>query len=145
MSESAPRRPSATDVLKEEHSELEQCLDDLAGAIRSGLELADCFRRAGGHARLHYRRENAFLDRLALDEPGLAAKMGAQHADALELSARFEEALAEGQAGDALSLARRFLAVAQHNIIEEERDVFPLADRCFSGREQEELARALSE
>jgi hypothetical protein len=30
-----------------------------------------------------------------------------------------------GLTGDGTYLARRFLAIAQHNIIEEERDVFP--------------------
>jgi hypothetical protein len=34
-------------------------------------------------------------------------------------------------------LARRFLAIAQHNIIEEERDVFPLARRLFRTKEDE--------
>ena len=42
-----------------------------------------------------------------------------------------------------LALARRFHAIAQHNIIEEERDVFPLADRCFTEPEQAQLLAAL--
>jgi hypothetical protein len=45
------------------------------------------------------------------------------------MAAGLEEAVATGHAGDSLRLARRFHAIAQHNIIEEERDVFPLAER----------------
>jgi hypothetical protein len=44
------------------------------------------------------------------------------------MAAGLEEAVAAGQAGDTLLLARRFHAIAQHNIIEEERDVFPLTE-----------------
>ena len=56
----------------------------------------------------------------------LAAKLRAQHAEALEIAARLPESLSAGQTADAIYLARRFLAIVQHNIIEEERDVFPL-------------------
>jgi hemerythrin-like domain-containing protein len=82
-------------------------------------------------AGAHYRKEERFLKRFSRHEPGLAAKIAAQHAEAMEIAARLEEAIAAGQRSDVLSLARRFHAVAQHNVIEEERDVFPLAARCF--------------
>ena len=82
-----------------------------------GLEPRPCLRMLGGH------------------EPALGAKIAAQHAEASEIAARWEESAAAGHAADTRSLARRFCAIAQHNIIEEERDVFPLADRCFTGEE----------
>jgi cell division septum initiation protein DivIVA len=123
--------PPATTQLKEEHRALEEHLDALLAAIRSGDGLVESFRRAEAPAAAHYRQEESFLERFSRYEPVLAAKMAAQHAEAMEIAARLEEAIAAGQSSDVLSLARRFHAIAQHNIIEEERDVFPLAARCF--------------
>jgi hypothetical protein len=130
-------------LLKEEHRALEEHLDELLAAIRSGDGLVESFRRAEVLAVAHYRREESFLKRLSRYQPALAAKIAAQHADAMEIAARLEEAIAASQRPDVLSLARRFHAIAQHNIIEEERDVFPLADRCFTEAEQRQLSRAI--
>ena len=123
--------PPATTQLKEEHRALEEHLDALLAAIPSGGGLVESFRRAQGLAAAHYRQEESFLERFSRHEPALAAKITAQHAEAMEIAARLEEAIAAGQRSDVVALARRFHAVAQHNIIEEERDVFPLAARCF--------------
>jgi len=49
-----------------------------------------------------------------------------QHAEVLEIGLQVEDSFGIGQTSDAMALIRRFLALAQHNIIEEERDVFPL-------------------
>jgi hypothetical protein len=73
--------------------------------------------------------EEPFLKSLAEFAPAVAAKMTAQHAEAREIAFRLEEAMTQGQRRDVLLLARRFHAIVQHNIIEEERDVFPLCDR----------------
>lgn len=118
-------------MLRVEHRALEEHLDALMAAIRSGNDLVASFRRAARLAAAHYRNEEPFLEGLGRYEPALAAKIAAQHAEAAEIAARLEEAIAAGQTSDVLSLARRFHAIAQHNIIEEERDVFPLAERCF--------------
>jgi len=75
----------------------------------------------------HYRAEEAFLTRLHDHDPALAAKLRAQHDEALEIADRLAESLAAGDAGDVVYLGRRLLAIAQHNMIEEERDVFPHA------------------
>jgi hypothetical protein len=126
-------RPEMADLtanLRADHARLELRLDELLAAIRPGAEdLAAIFRAAAEAAGAHYRKEEEFLDRLARAAPSVAGKMKAQHAEAREIAAGFEEALAAGHAADALALARRFHAIAQHNIIEEERDVFPLAER----------------
>jgi hypothetical protein len=129
--------------LRQEHSILEERLDALAAAIGAGHGIAESLALAAALASEHYRRERPFLDRLALYEPAVAAKLSAQHEEASEMALRFEEALAAGQTRDMLALARRFHAIAQHNIIEEERDVFPLADQCFTGPEQAQLLAAL--
>jgi hypothetical protein len=91
----------------------------------------ELFREAARLAAEHYRAEESFLRALAEYEPTLAVKLAAQHAEVLEIAVGLEESVAAGQTSDALRLARRFQALAQHNIIEEERDVFPVAARCF--------------
>jgi len=83
----------------------------------------------------HYLTEERFLAALGARDPKLAAKLRAQHDEALELGERLIESLEAGDAAEAVYLSRRFLAIAQHNMIEEERDVFPLAER-ISGPEQ---------
>jgi hypothetical protein len=133
-----------TSYLREEHRALEERLDALLTAIDGGAGIGDSLSETATWACAHYRWERPFLDRLALYEPALACKMSAQHEEAFEMAVRFEEALAAGQNRDMLALARRFHAIAQHNIIEEERDVFPLADRCFTGPEQERLIAELA-
>ena len=60
------------------------------------------------------------------ESPALAAKVRGQHNEALEIAAHLEACLAASEAADVPYLGRRFLAIVQHNIIEEERDVFPL-------------------
>jgi hypothetical protein len=51
--------------------------------------------------------------------------MRAQHAEILELGREVLGSLDAGQHDDAARIALRFLALARHNMIEEERDVFP--------------------
>ncbi|MBZ5725143.1 MAG: hypothetical protein LAP87_09120 [Acidobacteriia bacterium] len=131
--------------MKKLHRALERDLDELLAAIRSGGAVAESLRQARGGIQKHYRAEEIFLEKLGMYDPRLATKISAQHAEVLEIAAGAEEAISAGQASDMVSLARRFQALAQHNIIEEERDVFPLADRCFTSAEQQKLERALSE
>ncbi len=135
---------TVTAFLEEEHRALEERLDALEDAIATGAGIAETLAPAAEMACEHYRRERPFLDRLALYEPRLAAKLSAQHEEAVEMAARFQEAVADGQTRDMLAFARRFHAIAQHNIIEEERDVFPLANRCFTREEQEKLVSTLA-
>ena len=116
-------------ALVEEHRRIEAGLEQLATGIRSGQIDAALFRQVAACNARHYRNEDQFLQRLQVHEPRLASKLKAQHDEALEIAARLEESLAAGESADILYLARRFLAIAQHNIIEEERDVFPLAER----------------
>jgi len=91
-------------------------------AIEAALDLlpadrfdAEAFRRVHQLCREHYRYEEAFLGDV------LSPKLRAQHEEALEIAENLEGALA----ADVPYLVRRFLAIVQHNIIEEERDFFP--------------------
>ena len=113
-------------ALVQEHRGMEHGLDRLGGAIAAGQIEPEMFRQVAALAARHYSRENEFLRVLEGRDSALAAKLRGQHEEALELAARIEEAFTAGDRADVLYLARRFAAIAQHNIIEEERDVFPL-------------------
>jgi len=123
------RLGSRTEASRRQHRCLEQLLDNLLSAIETEAGFLEPFRTARSLAAEHYRAEALLLAEIARHDAALAEKMTAQHAEALEMAAALEDAVAAGHTGDALLLARRFHAIAQHNIIEEERDVFPLAER----------------
>ncbi len=114
--------------LRREHAVLERLLDALAEALSSGGEVSGQMAGAVEAADAHYRTEQSFLEHFAINEPLLARQMMAQHEEAREIAARFAETDPERTA-EKIALARRFHAIAQHNIIQEERDVFPLAER----------------
>jgi hypothetical protein len=99
--------------------------------VCSGGEYRSILAETEGLLAGHYRDEGLFLKELACHAPKFAAKMEAQHNEVFEYAGHIGDALVGGQTEDALRLVRRFHALAQHNIIEEERDVFPLAARCF--------------
>jgi hypothetical protein len=107
--------------LIQEHREIEAALDAVSRALVAGHVNDEALRRATELCRRHYSAEDEVLARI---HPGAAAKIRAQHEEAMEIAARVDESLASP---DLMFLARRFVAIAQHNIIEEERDVFPLA------------------
>ena len=107
------------------HREIEGALEPLAASVAAGCLDAGAFRAARRLCVEHDQREESLLDRLSARDAALAAKLRGQHAEVLEVAGRLEEALAADDARDAMYLARRFLAIVQHNIIEEERDVFP--------------------
>jgi len=109
-----------------EHRRIEADLDRLTESLARGAVDLDALRRARELCIRHFEREEAFLARLAVGDAALASKLRGQHDEAIELASRAEEA-ASGQARDLVYLVRRFVAIAQHNLIEEERDVFPFA------------------
>jgi hypothetical protein len=126
---------SLISALINEHRAIEAGLEPLSAAITARQIDGALFRQLAALTARHYSHEEQFLQALQPHDPGLAAKLRAQHAEALEIAVRLDESLAAGEARDVIYLARRFLAVAQHNIIEEERDVFPLAERFLNGEE----------
>jgi len=127
--------PSMT-ALAGDHRIIESALDRLAASLAAGQLDTGLFRQVRESIGGHYLREEEFLVRLHAHEPGLTAKLRAQHDETLELAARLDESLRAGELADVGYLARRFLAIAQHNMIEEERDIFPLAERCFDPEQQ---------
>jgi hypothetical protein len=108
-----------------EHREIEGELDCLAEGIATGAINIDTLRRVHRLCILHYEREEPFLVRLGERDAPLATKLRGQHCEAMEVADRLHEAVDADQTCDAIYLARRFLAITQHNMIEEERDVFP--------------------
>jgi hypothetical protein len=107
---------------------MEERLDRLISQINCGGDFLESFRAAYRLAAAHYSAEESLISEIARMQPAVAQKLRAQHAEALEMAAGVEEAVSAGQTADALRLVKRFHAIAQHNIIEEERDVFPLLE-----------------
>ena len=133
----------ATDLLREEHRAVERRVDALLAAIAENTAIGERFRSASEAAITHYLREASFFETLRRYDAPLADKMMAQHGEALEIAEKMLRS-PDDDAREAIYLARRFCAIAQHNIIEEERDVFPAANRCFGEAEQETLRRSLT-
>jgi hypothetical protein len=116
---------SLIESLTGQHREIEVALESLAGAIALRTVNADALKRLEALCIRHYEAEEHFLVWLAARDAACAAKLRSQHDEAIELTTRLYEALLAAHQGDALYLARRLVAIVQHNIIEEERDVFP--------------------
>jgi hypothetical protein len=112
--------------LIDDHREIEAALDCLAESVAAATIDVGAFRRVYELCVRHFEREEAFLTWLGARDGALAAKLRGQHDETLELAARLEEAVLADDNADSIYLLRRFLAIAQHNMIEEERDVFPL-------------------
>ena len=111
-----------------DHREIETVLDCIADGLPTATIDMDAFRRVHQLCLRHYEREEAFLGWLGAGDIALAAKLRGQHEEALEPAERLEEAVLAASMSDAIYLLRRFLAITQHNMIEEERDVFPLRE-----------------
>ena len=105
---------------RDEHRAMERHLDPLHAALAQGRPWRAYFDAAWSLAREHYAFEDAKIF-AAREDWAPARKMVAQHAEAAEFGAAIETA---GEP-EATELARRYWAISQHNIIEEERDVFP--------------------
>lgn len=118
-------------MLLRQHRALEVQLDALEAAIQSSTDYAAILEEVQVLLDEHYAAEKPLLMELKKQSPRIAAKMITQHAEVLEIGGHLDVARAGCQTDNALRLVRRFHAMAQHNIIEEERDVFPVAARCF--------------
>jgi hypothetical protein len=107
-----------------EHEAIERWLDRLVLSLRKGVVDAGELAAALDLAVRHYSREESTLF-AAARAAGFAAvvKLEEQHSEPREIGSH---AQSSETPGERLRLARRFHAIAQHNIIEEERDFFPL-------------------
>jgi hypothetical protein len=110
--------PVSVSPLLSAHRRIEADLDEMSRSLDQGALDLDAFQRAWALCRELYPEER---DWIATVHEGAAHKIARQHDQALELAAAVEEA---GE--DRTALARRFVAIVQHTIIEVERDVFPL-------------------
>jgi hypothetical protein len=109
-----------------EHRQIETSLDSFAESIGLGTISLNAFRCLHELCARHYEHEAVLLVQLGSRDAALATKLQGQHDEVLEIASHLIEAEMRGQTADTMYLARRFLAMARHNIIEEERDVFPL-------------------
>lgn len=101
---------------RDEHSPLEDLLDSLRpeSFVATLARLLD-----------HYAAEERAYPGPRFD------KMRAQHEEVREIGREALASLAAGHPDDALRLLARFQALARHNMIEEERDVFPYYDKSI--------------
>lgn len=123
---------SLIETLLAEHDLIVNGLEKLSAGVKTARIDVDLLRHLLRAIREHYSVEEELLRVLEEHEPEVAAKLAAQHEEALEIAGRIEESQAAGESADLFYLVRRFLAIAEHNIIEEERDVFPLARRSIA-------------
>jgi hypothetical protein len=108
--------------LREQHRRIEALLDALLRALTDrAQDWGPLLTRAAELAHAHYDlEEREFFAVTCREFDQLTRKMSEQHDEARELA----EAATGGPDGE--RIARLFHAIAQHNIIEEERDLFRL-------------------
>ncbi|HZT29558.1 MAG TPA: hemerythrin domain-containing protein [Bryobacteraceae bacterium] len=153
-----PMEPSgpATRLLREEHRTLESWLDQIARIQRDWLAdplpvLRVTVEEAWVLIRAHYAIEEAvFFSALRAHFGELVEKMEDQHERVRELAGHLEALLRVPEPSvrefqDLRRLTREFQSVAQHNILEEERDLFRLADRLLPAAEQQDLHQQMWE
>jgi hypothetical protein len=104
-------------VPRQAHRVIEEALDRLPAVSDPAFPAG--FDRVFQCVLSHYSSEEA-----AYPGPRFA-KMREQHREVEELGTEAMRSLEAGQLRDAARLLLRFLALARHNMIEEERDVFP--------------------
>jgi hypothetical protein len=118
------------------HREIEQWLDRLLECVSaSSPDLGEPLARATELLLRHYEiEERTVFSSWRREMPEMIGKMMRQHEDVRELS-EAASGLAQAHLSTPTRLpellyhCRRFHALAQHNIIEEERDLFPLLRR----------------
>ena len=114
-----------------QHRALEILLDALIEAIQANADYLEILTKTEELLAEHYAEEKPLLEKLKATSPRMAAKMIGQHNEVTEIAGHVDDALDRSQHEDALRLLKRFHAMAQHNIIEEERVMFPAAARYF--------------
>lgn len=132
------------EYISAKHRRIEEALDALIEALHGGDAPAalERFRAAWRWAEPHLEAEEQVLFPAVRAGFGkLVAKMEEQHAQVRELAAALEQAGAD--AADFLPLGRRFHALLQHHLIEEERDLVTLAGRFLEAPIERELVEAL--
>ena len=144
----------ATGFLRQEHRVQEGWLDQLSQLLEEWREdplpaLRPLMLDTWPPLRAHYHvEESVVFAALRRSLPDVVAKMEQQHAYAAEVASNLQAILDNPrptvrELQDARRLGRQFHAIAQHNIIEEERELLRLADQHLSLSEQQGLYRQL--
>jgi hemerythrin-like domain-containing protein len=146
---------AACDHLRHDHRQVEECLDRLFAAVSlSGPELVSQVRSAiSSLQRLeaaHFEKEESlFYPKLRPAFPDLLGKMDLQHEDVRELDQLVSELLSdlpespESRWADELRrLCIELHDRIQHHIVDEEDQLFRLADRNLTPEDQAMLAAA---
>jgi hypothetical protein len=119
------------ELLLSQHRVLQTQLDALIAAVKANADYLDILTKTEELLDEHYAAEKPLLEKLKKHAPKLSAKMTSQHNEVLEIGGHLDNAIDRSQHEDALRLVKRFHALAQHNILEEERVMFQAAARDF--------------
>jgi hemerythrin-like domain-containing protein len=149
---------AATDLLRADHRVIEGHIDRLLALARGLLpgdveQLRELTSALSGLAAHHFRREEGILyPWLRAGIPGLLDRMDEQHQYTREMESHLGEALAglnghadERQLADLRRFAIELHDSIQHHIVEEEDDLFRLADERLSVSEQDGLAALMKD
>jgi len=153
MRESVP----ACENLRKDHRAIEERLDVLLAALQRLTpelipEIRATVRELQDLAAIHFEKEEAiFYPKLRPLVSDLLDRMGLQHADVRELERDLAELLAEPpQTPDSRwlnelrSIGIEFHDRIQHHIVDEEDQLFRLAEDRLTAEEQESLASAMN-
>jgi hemerythrin-like domain-containing protein len=149
---------AATDLLRADHRLIEGHIDRLL-ALARGLrrgdveQLRELTSALSGLAQEHFQREEGILyPWLRAGLPGLLDRMDEQHQYTREMESHLAEALSglsgqpdERQLADLRRFAIELHDSIQHHIVEEEDDLFRLADERLSVSEQDGLAALMKD
>ena len=149
---------SACDCLRTDHRQMETCIDRLLAALRragpeSVPEVEEAVRDIRVLTSIHFKKEEAiFYPSLRPAFPDLLAQMDRQHADVREVEQYIGELLSdplpslESHWLDELRLfGTQLHDFIQHHIIEEEDQLFRLAESRLTTEDQNRLAVAMRE
>ena len=112
------------DELRQQHEWLQPKLEDCEAIER----LSNTLRRA----EAHYDFEDHWFFAWESYAPELIRKMLDQHHQCRELMRLIAEELETEDRRELDQFIRRFQAISQHNLIEEERDLFPILERALN-------------
>ena len=153
MSESAP----ACEHLRKDHRVIEERLDILLAALLQLTpelipEIQATVRELRGLAAIHFEKEETiFYPKLRPLLSDLLERMDLQHEEVRELERHLADLLAEPPQtpesrwlNELRSFGIEFHDRIQHHIVDEEDQLFRLAEERLTGEEQESLADAMN-
>jgi hemerythrin-like domain-containing protein len=144
---------TACDHLRKDHREMEVCLDRLLAALQRLdpeliAEVQAAVREIRRLSAIHFEKEEViFYPSLRPAFPDLMAQMDRQHDEVREVEQHVEELLSDPPRApeprwlnDVRLFGTELYDLIQHHIVEEEDQLFRLAESRLTGEDQERLS-----